>query len=192
MKIKSSVFIKSFVQVPPFDLPILPSIAFIGRSNVGKSSLMNHLFSRKNLVKTSSTPGKTQLFNYFLVNETFYFIDLPGYGFAKVPENVKQLWVERIQTFLLTTSHLKLILQLVDIRHNLTQEDIYFNHLAKNSGTPVLIIANKADKLKKNQLVTSLQKIQNCLNITYTPIPHSKISKIGIKEILDQIKIHLS
>lgn len=168
-------------------MPPLPSIAFIGRSNVGKSSMINHLLQRKSLVKTSSTPGKTQLLNYFLINQQFYFIDLPGYGFAKVPLQVKKQWQQRIEEFLFQCPELKLIVQLVDARHNPSKEDIQFFQLASQSPTPLLVIANKVDKLKRSQLQKAKKTIKTDLGLKGEPLFHSAQDKTGRDEIWEQL-----
>ncbi|PCI24975.1 MAG: YihA family ribosome biogenesis GTP-binding protein [SAR324 cluster bacterium] len=186
MKITSAEYITSFPRITEFDLTPLPSIAFIGRSNVGKSSLINHLVNRKKLVKTSSTPGKTQLINYFLINEQFYFVDLPGYGFANVPVKVKNSWRGMIEEFLLTCPQLALIVQLVDIRHKPSREDVEFQELLRRYKLTNLVIANKADKIKKNQIQKSQKIIKEILGVRSKPIVHSALKKIGHQEIWNQ------
>ncbi len=183
IKIVSAEYVKSFTRVQNFDLKSLPSIAFIGRSNVGKSSLINSLLNRKKLVKTSSTPGKTQLINYFLINQQFYFIDLPGYGFAKVPASVKDQWQKMITDFLLYCPDLRMIVQLVDIRHKPSGGDKAFQILAKKTEIPCLVVANKEDKLKKNQAANAKKEIKQLLNLGSFPLSHSALKKSGRDEI---------
>ncbi len=183
VKIVTAEYIKSFTRVQELDLEALPAIAFIGRSNVGKSSLINSLLNRKKLVKTSSTPGKTQLINYFLINNRFYFIDLPGYGFAKVPTNVKNQWQKMITDFLIYCPNLRMIVQLVDIRHKPSSEDKSFQQLVRESEIPCLVIANKEDKLKKNQIGKAKKEIRQVLRLSTAPLTHSAPKKTGRNEI---------
>ena len=183
VKIVSAEYIKSFTRVQELDLEALPAIAFIGRSNVGKSSLINSLLNRKKLVKTSSTPGKTQLINYFLINGQFYFIDLPGYGFAKVPADVKNQWQKMITDFLVHCPNLRMIVQLVDIRHKPSSEDKAFQYLVKDTEIPCLVVANKEDKLKKNQIGKAKKEIRQVLDLNAAPLTHSALKKTGRVEI---------
>lgn len=187
MKIKTAKYVKSFSTIKEFDLKIFPSVAFIGRSNVGKSTLINSILNRKKLVKTSSTPGKTQLINYFLINETFYFIDLPGYGFASVPVEIRKRWSKMIKDFLTQCPELRLIVQLVDARHRPSCDDIEFQRLLQSLEITSLVVANKIDKLRKNQIKNALQTIKNDLNIMTEPIRHSGTEKTGRDEILERI-----
>lgn len=183
MIIKSAEYVKSLPDIKQLDITPLPGIAFVGRSNVGKSSLINHLLNRRNLVKTSSTPGKTQLINFFIINKEFYFIDLPGYGFANVPVKVKNSWTDMIQRFLFSYTNLKTIVQLVDIRHKPSNGDIAFQKMLQAGNLDYTIIANKVDKVKKNQVPKALKTIQQTLSTTQKPILHSSLKKIGKVEI---------
>ncbi len=191
MIITSAEYIKSFPSIKGFDLPEMPAIGFIGRSNAGKSSLINHLLNRRKLVKTSSTPGKTQLLNFFLINKAFYFVDLPGYGFANVPVSVKTSWQAMIQDFLCLYPNLKLTVQLLDLRHNPTREDLEFNQLLSDNSWPSLVIANKSDKVKKNSLKKSLIVMQSCLHLNKPPLMHSALKKTGKELIWVKILEHL-
>ncbi len=191
MKVTSSEYVKSFVSIHNFDLEELPSIAFIGRSNVGKSSLINNLLNRKKLVKTSSTPGKTQLLNYFLINKSCFFVDLPGYGFASVPDAVKGSWLKMIQDYLHYCPNLRLIVQLVDIRHRPSKDDIEFQNLLKINKMPYIVVANKLDKIKKNQMIKSTKEIMKVLELTKRPLVHSALNKKGKEEIWKAIDRYL-
>ena len=192
MKVTSSEYVKSLLSIRDFDLPVLPAVAFIGRSNVGKSSLINHLLNRKKLVKTSSTPGKTQLLNYFLINRSFYFVDLPGYGFANVPVKVKNSWQKMIHDFIHFCPDLKLIIQLVDIRHKPGSGDIAFQEILEKNSLPYLVVANKTDKIKKNQVARAIKEIKNSLNLHQAPKLHSALKKTGKEEIWHTIVKYLS
>ena len=188
VKIVSAEYVKSFTRVQELDLEALPAIAFIGRSNVGKSSLINSLLNRKKLVKTSSTPGKTQLINYFLINNRFYFIDLPGYGFAKVPTDVKNQWQKMIIDFLVYCPNLRMIVQLVDIRHKPSGEDKAIQYLVKDTEIPCLVVANKEDKLKKNQIGKAKKEIKKILDLNSTLLTHSAPKKTGRSDIWKELK----
>ncbi len=189
--VKSAQYVKSFINIRDFDLEVMPSIAFIGRSNVGKSSLINSLLNRKKLVKTSSTPGKTQMINYFNINDRFYFIDLPGYGFAKVPVQVKANWMEMIEIFLQRCPDLKLIVQLVDIRHPPSKDDIAFQQLVRKTDRHYLVVANKTDKIKRGQVNKATNDIKKVLSLDHMPIPHSALKKTGQENIWRVIRERL-
>ncbi|MFH2132218.1 MAG: ribosome biogenesis GTP-binding protein YihA/YsxC [bacterium] len=191
MIITSAEYIKSFPSISSFDIPELPAIAFVGRSNVGKSSLINHLLNRRKLVKTSSSPGKTQLLNFFLINSSFYFVDLPGYGFANVPVRVKAGWLAMMQDFLCQYPNLKLVVQLLDIRHIPTQDDLEFNRLLSANDCEMLLVANKSDKVKKSGIKKSLTEIMSRLNLNTPPLLHSSLKKTGREAIWRMIDDHL-
>ncbi len=145
-------FVKSIVDISQKPEQLLPEAAFAGRSNVGKSSLLNAIFNRKKLVKTSSTPGKTQLLNYFLVNEKYHFVDLPGYGYAKTPKSVSAKWGKMIENYILKSKELKFICLLIDSRHDLLKADAEMSDWLNFKSIPYIVVLTKADKLKKNQL----------------------------------------
>jgi len=136
----------------------LPEVAFVGRSNVGKSSLINHLTQNKSLARVSSTPGKTQMINFFTFHSTLMLVDLPGYGFAKVAKEVKHQWGEMIQDYLQNRSQLKLILVLCDSRHPPSAEDLQFAEWATYFQKPYFVIFTKTDKLSKNELRAQKEK----------------------------------
>lgn len=129
-----------------------PEVAFLGRSNVGKSSLINSLLMRKGLARTSNTPGRTQSINYFLINDAFYFVDLPGYGYAKVSKAMRADWGKLAEQYLSKPSGLALCVQLIDSRHNPTELDLQLNEWLSEYAKPSVIVATKADKLSRNQL----------------------------------------
>lgn len=184
MKVKSAVFVKSCVLPSQFPVEIKPEIAFVGRSNVGKSSLINRLLDRKNLAKISSKPGKTRTLNYFLINESFFFVDLPGYGFAKVPKIEKEKWAGLIEGFLKNRKQLILVVQLIDIRHEPTEDDRLMMEWHKYYGIPIVVAATKSDKLSKNRLTKNLSIINKSLNIDKSLIiPFSTITGQGKSEL---------
>ncbi|MDJ0887972.1 MAG: ribosome biogenesis GTP-binding protein YihA/YsxC [Desulfobacterales bacterium] len=165
MIVKSAEFITSAVkpsQYPPADRP---EIAFAGRSNVGKSSLINKLVNRRRLVKTSSTPGRTQLVNFFLINQAFRFVDLPGYGYAKVPAGVKRQWGAMIETYLTQRPCLRGLILIVDIRRTPGREEDDLLHWLDHHGIACRLVATKADKLSRNRQVRPLRTIAAKLGI---------------------------
>ena len=152
MKIHSAEFLLSASTIRQFPAATLPEIAFAGRSNVGKSTLINSLLSRKKLVKTSGTPGKTQLINFFKVNDQFYFVDLPGYGYAKVPESVQRKWQKLVEAYLSERETLRSVVLIIDCRHNPTIQDRLLLEWLEYFQRPSLIVASKIDKLKRGQV----------------------------------------
>lgn len=151
MIIRSAKFVCSAVtpgQYPPDDLP---EVAFAGRSNVGKSSLINKILSRKKLVRTSKTPGRTQLLNFFEINELWRFVDFPGYGYAKVPVEVKKRWRPMVESYLTSRVNLRGMVWLLDIRREVSKEDLHLWDWLQAKQVPVIIVVTKADKLSKNK-----------------------------------------
>ncbi|MDR2878948.1 MAG: ribosome biogenesis GTP-binding protein YihA/YsxC [Fusobacteriales bacterium] len=162
MRIKKTDFIKSAVVINDYPETTEIEFAFIGRSNVGKSSLINSLTNRRNLARTSKTPGRTQLINFFDVNEDFYFVDLPGYGFAKVPESVKKNWGKIIADYL-NSDREKIVFLLLDIRRVPSGEDIEMLKWLEHYGINYYIIFTKTDKLSNNQKFKQLKEIKKKL-----------------------------
>lgn len=159
MKVSSAEFVKSAFNKSHWISDPLPEIAFLGRSNVGKSSLINSLLLRKGLARTSNTPGRTQSINYFLINDNIYFVDLPGYGYAKVSKSMRKDWGEMAEEYLSESDRLKLCIQLIDVRHKPTALDKQLHEWLVYNGKPYIIVATKADKLSSNQLQKSLAQI---------------------------------
>lgn len=165
MIIKSAEFIKSAVSPPQYPPAELPEVAFAGRSNVGKSSLINTILNRKRLVKTSSTPGRTQLINFFRINQEFSFVDLPGYGYARVPARVKKNWGPMIETYLSTREMLRGVVLIMDIRRNPEDEEIVFMEWLDHFRIPCVLILTKTDKLSKSKQKNRHLFIANSLGV---------------------------
>ncbi len=164
-------------------------IAFAGKSNVGKSSLINALLNRKALARTSSQPGKTQTINFYNINDCLYFVDLPGYGYAKVSEEIKAKWGKMIERYLMTSKMLRVIFLLIDIRHEPSQNDKDMYNFIVNSGFNPIIIATKMDKISKGQLNKHVNMIKKSLKVVEgTPvIPFSAQTKQGRDELWEMI-----
>ena len=166
-----------------------PEIAFAGKSNVGKSSLINSLVNRKALARTSSSPGKTQTINYYNVNKELYFVDLPGYGYAKVSKSEKEKWGVMIENYLNTSDSLRAIFLLVDIRHEASKNDVQMYQWMLEMGFYPIIIATKLDKIKRSQIDKNLKILKKSLGIVdgTIVIPFSSVTKHGKDEILNLI-----
>ncbi len=169
---------------------LLPEIAFAGKSNVGKSSLINGLVNRKALARTSSSPGKTQTINFYNVNRELYFVDLPGYGYASVSKEVKAKWGKMIENYLHKSPMLKAVFLLIDIRHEPSANDVNMYEWILANGFEPIIIATKLDKIKRNQIQKNLKIIRTGLNVVEgTKIfPFSAQTKQGKDEILNFIE----
>ena len=168
----------------------LPEVAFAGKSNVGKSSLINGLMNRKSYARTSQQPGKTQTINFYNINEEIYFVDLPGYGYAKVSEAIKAKWGTMIERYLNTSQQLRLVFLLIDIRHEPSGNDKHMYSWIVEQGFNPVIIATKLDKLNRSQVQKHVKQIRVSLNVTAgTPIiPYSAVTKQGRDEIWDLIE----
>ena len=168
----------------------LPEVAFAGKSNVGKSSLINALMNRKSYARISAQPGKTQTINYYNINEELYYVDLTGYGYAKVSESVKEKWGHMIENYLQTSKQLKTVFLLVDIRHKPSKNDEMMYDWILHNGYQPVIIATKMDKLKRSQVAKHLKEIRDVLEMPKDiPIfPFSALSKQGREEIWDFIE----
>jgi len=180
MIIKSAEFETSAVTPSQYPVSDLPEIAFAGRSNVGKSSLINALLNRKRLVKTSSTPGRTQLINFFNINHAFSFVDLPGYGYAKVPAAVRKKWGPMIETYLSQRPNLKGVVTILDIRRNPGREDLDLFGWLEHYAIPIIYVLTKADKLSKSKQAVRHQAIAGALLMDAQDlIPFSAKSRQG-------------
>jgi GTP-binding protein len=152
MKIQSAEFVNSVTDLNQLPAAHLPEIVFIGRSNVGKSSLINKLCNKSKLAKTSSIPGRTRLLNYYLINEEFYFVDLPGYGYAKVPEQIKTGWRKLVEDYISTRKNIKLVFELMDSRHDPTYLDQLMINWLEYYEINYAIVLTKADKISANKM----------------------------------------
>lgn len=189
MEIKQSEFIISAVTKKQYPDDNKIEIAFVGRSNVGKSSLINTLTNRRKLAKTSSTPGKTRLINFFLINNEFYFVDLPGYGYAKVSKEAKKTWGKMIEDYLTNRPQLKRVLLLVDCRHKPTGDDIMMYEWIKHYNYDVTIVATKSDKLTRNELNKNTKIIREALKLEKNDklMYFSSLKKQGKEELLEEL-----
>lgn len=189
MKINQAKYTTSAVDKNGLVNDGLIQFAFVGRSNVGKSSLINSLVNQKKLAKTSSTPGLTKMVNYFLINNEFYFVDLPGYGFAKTNNANKKSWASVIESYLLDNPDLRTVFVLIDIRHAPTQLDKDMIKFLVYNSIPFKIIATKADKIAKSKIGQATANLAKELNLRSEMIKAiSSQNNFGIKELLEFIE----
>ncbi|WP_435924400.1 ribosome biogenesis GTP-binding protein YihA/YsxC [Paenibacillus sp. DYY-L-2] len=163
MKVTKAEFVISAVGPNQYPEDALPEIALAGRSNVGKSSLINRMIQRKNLARTSSTPGKTQHLNYYRINDELYFVDVPGYGYAKVSKSQREVWGKMIEKYLTEREPLRLVLLIIDVRHPPTKDDELMYDWLKHFDLPVCVVATKADKIPKSKWQKHLKVIREGL-----------------------------
>jgi GTP-binding protein len=165
MKVNQAEFIISAVGPAQYPVDALPEVALAGRSNVGKSSLINRMINRKNLARTSSKPGKTQQLNFYKINSDLFFVDLPGYGYAQVSKAERQKWGKFIEQYLLEREHLKLLLHVVDLRHPPTKDDQNMYEWLKHNGIPLCVVATKADKISRGQWQKHMKIVRETLGM---------------------------
>src|ERR687884_490336 len=182
MKVTSAEFIKSAVDESGWPRDGVPEIAFLGRSNVGKSSLINSLLGVRGLARTSSTPGRTQLLNFFLINNRFRFVDLPGYGYARVPKHIRESWGEIVTDYLAKRESLVLSIQIVDSRHEPTTLDLQLNEWLAAHAKPRIVVATKSDKLSKNELRKNFERVKKTLDAGRI-IAYSATTGVGREEV---------
>lgn len=188
-KINHSSFVKSVAQISQLPEEKLPEFAFIGRSNVGKSSLINTLTNKKSLVKVSNTPGKTQLINYFNINDSLYFVDLPGYGFARASKSAKDAWSKNIRNYLLHSEYLNLLFVLIDSRHGIKANDMEMFQFLYEYEIPCCVIATKRDKLSGNAWTKQRKLIGQQLNVSLSDVlAFSSVTRQGKNELLTIIE----
>ena len=166
MNVQNASFIKSAAEQKDFISNGLPQVVFSGRSNVGKSSVINRLLNRRNFARVGATPGKTAHVNYFLIDERLYFVDLPGYGYAKVPMPEKQRWARLMETFFADADRVSLGILIVDARHEPTRDDRIMADYFRGTGRPFVITANKSDKLKASELKTVEDRLRTSLQLS--------------------------
>jgi GTP-binding protein len=165
MKVNQADFIISAVGPDQYPADALPEIALAGRSNVGKSSLINRMIQRKNLARTSSKPGKTQQLNYYKINSDLFFVDLPGYGYAQVSRSKREIWGKFIEQYLLHREYLKLVLLIIDLRHPPSKDDQAMFSWLKHNDVPLCVVATKADKITKGQWQKHLKIVKETLQM---------------------------
>ena len=194
MKINTIELIISAVRESQYPTDNKEEFLLVGRSNVGKSSFMNTIINRKNYARTSSTPGKTQTLNFYKINDSFYLVDAPGYGFAKVRNSLKKKFGLIMESYLKSRENLKMVFLLVDFRHKPTSDDIMMYDYLKYYNVPVTIICTKVDKVSKNNHAKNKNIIQKELNLPDDKniILFSSVTKIGKNEVYEEIEKHLS
>lgn len=186
MSFQEANFVTGAPSLSECPKPTLPEFCFAGRSNVGKSSLINKITNKRKLARTSNTPGKTQQMNYYNIDDLFYIVDLPGFGFAKAPKKERKRWGKDIQTYLLERETLQMIIHLVDARHKPTKLDQDFFYWMAVNRKPFAVVLSKADKLSNNKLAASKKQVRTILsemNIEVPIIPCSADSGKGVPEV---------
>ena len=193
MIIKEASFIGSFVSPEQFPPPVLPEIAMAGRSNVGKSSLINTLLNRKKLAKTSNTPGKTRTINFYAINQAFYLVDLPGYGYARVSKKERESWGGMIHHYLARRPSLREVVLLVDCRHDPSGDDKQMYEWILQQGYGSVVIATKSDKLSKSKLSQQLRRIRTQLGMHRDSLilPVSSLKKEGAEAVWEVLEARL-
>jgi GTP-binding protein len=164
MKVTSADIVISAVKPDQYPETTLPEFALAGRSNVGKSSFINKMLNRKNLARTSSKPGKTQTLNFYLINEILHFVDVPGYGYAKVSKREREIWGKMIETYLTSREQLKAVILIVDLRHPPSKDDVMMYGFVKHYDIPVIVVATKADKIPKGKWDKHLKVVRETLD----------------------------
>ena len=190
MVIKSSEFTISATKPSQYPNDNLPQIVLVGKSNVGKSSFINSMINRKKLARTSSEPGKTRLINFYKINNSFYFVDLPGYGFSKMSKEEQSKVGNFIEEYLKKCKNISLVIFLIDIRHNPTEDDKLMYNYIINQNLPCIIIANKADKIAITKVDDAVSSLQNNLNPLHdlTFLPFSSERKIYTEKVWEEIE----
>ncbi|MDR3271289.1 MAG: ribosome biogenesis GTP-binding protein YihA/YsxC [Peptococcaceae bacterium] len=195
MIIRKAEYICSAVRPDQYPTDGWPEIALAGRSNVGKSSLINKFLGRRNLARTGNTPGKTQTLNFYTINDQWFWVDLPGYGYAKASKVDRERWRRMMQTYFSRKKNLKAVVQLVDMRHAPSADDQTMHQWLLNLGLPVLVTATKADKIAKGQWRKQLQHIAQTLNLAdwQVILPFSAVTGEGVQDLHQAIEeiLHL-
>ena len=193
MIVKNPKFEISAVGPKQYPKGDLPEVVLVGKSNVGKSSFINTMINRKNLARTSNTPGKTRQINFYNIDEKFYFVDLPGYGYSKMSKQEKVTSGRYIEEYLQKRQNIALIVHLLDIRHKPTEDDMLMYDYILRSNLPFMIVTNKADKIAVTKVETEVQKIKEILGISYSTIlPFSAERKIYTDQVWEEIEKYLN
>lgn len=189
LKITKADYVKSVMRAHHAP-EVRPSVIFAGRSNVGKSSLLNKIVNRRQLARTSKTPGRTQEIHYYNINDRYYFIDLPGYGYANVPVAVKKKWGPMIERFLAEAEGIRLVVMLLDSRRKLTEDDIEMINWLELNVHPYIFAVTKVDKLGANDLKKNLKRLQVQLKLEddHSLIPVSVVKNLGLTELMDVLE----
>ena len=192
LNVNQAEFVRSAAKSADFPRDRLPQIVFAGRSNVGKSSVINRLLNRKNFARVGAAPGKTVHINYFLIDGKLYLVDLPGYGYAKVSQKEKERWGRLIEAWFADTKLMTFGVLIVDARHKPTTDDCVMAEFFKNAGKPFLVVANKLDKLKKSEVEGNLALIRTTLGLSDETVllPFSAEKGDGRQQLLDAIFTH--
>ena len=193
VNLQRAEFVRSAAKTADFPRDSLPQVAFAGRSNVGKSSVINRLLGRKNFARVGAAPGKTTHINYFRIDGAFYLVDLPGYGYAKVSKAEKERWGKLMEAWFVDSSLMTLGLQIVDARHKPTADDCTMAAFFKGSGRPFAVVANKLDKLRRSDIAPNLAQIRDTLELEESVplIPFSAEKGDGRQELLNLILEHV-
>lgn len=188
--IRKAEYVASAVKFEQYPAGGLPEIAMAGRSNVGKSSLINRFLGRKNLARTGNTPGKTQTLNFYRVNDAWFLVDLPGYGYAKVAKSVNAHWGSMMETYFKKREFLRAVIQIVDIRHAPSQEDVEMQQWLRMRQIPTMVVATKADKISRGQWLKHLTIIAKALEIEDVSmiLPFSSQTGIGVEELNEALE----
>ena len=191
--IHKAEYVASAVKYEQYPAGDAPEIALAGRSNVGKSSLINSFLGRRNLAFTGNTPGKTQTLNFYRVNDLWFFVDLPGYGYAKVSKTVNANWRPMIENYLKRREQLRAVIQVVDMRHEPSSQDVDMQKWLREMGIPTLVVATKADKVSVNEQQKAIRLIKKTLHLTGKDrvIAVSALKKTGYEELLKEIELLL-
>lgn len=193
MQIKNPKFEISAVSKKQYPKGDLPEIVLVGKSNVGKSSFVNTMVGRKNLARTSNTPGKTRQINFYNMDDKFYFVDLPGYGYSKMSKQEKVISGKYIEEYLEEGKNVALIILILDIRHNPTEDDLLMYNYILKSNLPFMVITNKADKIAVTKVDNEVQRIKETLGISYSTIlPFSAERKIYTDKVWEEIEKFLN